>query len=66
MSPKIRRHFSNKSYFKIEVIKKCVLKSKFYKKRGATFFMMSHVSSVLSTLPNIGQNHQVSSNLTSF
>ena len=28
--------------------------------------MMSHVSSVLSTLPNIGQNPQVSSNLTSF
>ena len=28
--------------------------------------MTSHVSSVLSTLPNIGQNHQVSSNLTSF
>ena len=30
------------------------------------FFMTSHVSSALSTLPNIGQNHQVSSNLTSF
>ena len=43
-----------------------LLKSKFYKKRGATFFMTSHVSSALSTLPNIGQNHQVSSNLTSF
>ena len=28
--------------------------------------MMSHVSSALSTLPNVGQNHQVSSNLTSF
>ena len=42
------------------------LKSKFYKKRGATFFIKSHVSSALSTLPNIGQNHQVSSNLTSF
>ena len=28
--------------------------------------MTSHVSSALSTLPNIGQNHQVSSNLTSF
>ena len=30
------------------------------------FFMTSHVSSALSTLHNIGQNHQVSSNLTSF
>ena len=28
--------------------------------------MTSHVSSALWTLPNIGQNHQVSSNLTSF
>ena len=28
--------------------------------------MTSHVSSALSTLPNIGQNQQVSSNLTSF
>ena len=28
--------------------------------------MTSYVSSALSTLPNIGQNHQVSSNLTSF
>ena len=43
-----------------------MVKSKFYKKRGATFFMTSHVSLALSTLRNIGQNHQVSSNLTSF
>ena len=28
--------------------------------------MTSQISSALSTLPNIGQNHQVSSNLTSF
>ena len=41
------------------------LKSKIYKKRGATF-LTSHVSSALSTLPYIGQNHQVSSYLASF
>ena len=51
----------------MNIFHKCIgVKSKFYKKRGATFFMTSHVSSALSTLPNIGQNHQVSSNLTSF
>ena len=46
--------------------KRFFVKSKFFKKRGATFFMTSHVSSALSILPNIGQNHQVSCNLTSF